>query len=339
MSRIRTAYRLIKETAGEVADDDVPAMAASIAYFALLSLPPLLALVVGLIGIFYGDDEARQELVDQASEVLGADGGQQLGTMIQQAQDIAGGSLIGQIVGIGAIIFGATGAFMWLQRSLNKAWNVEPDPEGSGIKQFIFKRFLSFGMILTIGFLLAISLVLSAILRIIGQELSDLIGGAGWVLVQVGDIVLPLLIFTLLFAAIFKFLPDARIRWKDVWIGAFATTVLFIIGRYLIGIYIGQADPGEAFGAAGTLVVILIWIYFTAFLLLVGAEFTQVWARHVGQKIIADDGAVRVIDERRYERPDGTVFTLDDEESDEQKDRHSWASEREPRERSGTTPD
>jgi len=341
MSRFRSALDFVKETASEISDDDVPSMAGAIAYFSLLSLPPLLAMMVGLIGVFYGDATAQQALVGQLSDLLGDDGAEQVGTMIQGAQEVGGGSIIGQIVGIAALLFGATGAFMQLQKSLNKAWSVEPDPEASGVKQFAMKRLMSFGMVLTIAFLLAISMVLSTVLRLLAEQLGEIVGEAGWLALQAIDIVLPLAIFTLLFASIFKVLPDAEIRWKDVWVGAAVTAVLFIIGRLVIGIYLGQSEIGEAFGAAGALVVILVWIYFTALLLLVGAEFTQVWARRQGQRIQPSEGAVRVIEDVRREGPSDQADSASESNGSDGEDEavHPWARRRSASPRAGVDGD
>lgn len=350
MSAFSTAKSLTTDTVSEVLEDDVPSMAASIAYFSVLSLPPLLAVLVGLAGVAFGDDTARQALTGELGDLLGEDSGEQLATMLESARDAAGGSLLGQVVGIAALLFGATGAFGQLQQSLNRAWSVEPDPEKSGVKQFVSKRLLSLGMVLTIAFLMAVSLLASAVIQILAAELGQIVGGAGWVAIRVANIALPLALFTLLFAAIFKVLPDAEISWRDVWVGAAVTSVLFILGKFAIGFYLGAADVGEAFGAAGSLVVILIWIYYTALLVLVGAEFTQVWARHCGKSIQPSEGAVRVMKKTSYERPESPAgtgdapagesqrSTGDEPASDEAPDaeaRHPLARPREPQPREG----
>jgi membrane protein len=344
MSFFATTKRLATDTVSEVMDDDVPSMAASIAYFAILSMPPLLAVLVGLAGVAFGDAAAREALTGQMGDRLGGDSAEQLATMLEGARDAAGGSLLGQVVGIAALLFGATGAFGQLQQSLNRAWSVEPDPERSGIKQFVTKRLLSLGMVLTIAFLMAVSLVASAVVQILAGELGELIGGAGWVAIRVANIALPLALFTLLFAAIFKVLPDAEIAWRDVWVGAAVTAVLFILGKFAIGFYLGASDVGEAFGAAGSLVVILIWIYYTALLLLVGAEFTQVWAAHCGKDIRPSDGAVRVVETTTIERPEdgesdtatgGTPPAGTSSEGDAEDGVHPLAKPREPQPREG----
>jgi membrane protein len=204
------------------------------------------------------------------------------------------------ILSIAALLFGATGAFGQLQSAINRAWEVMPDPDKGGLKAVLLKRVFSFGMILSIAFLLLVSLVLSALLSAFGTALNQYLpSGLSGPLVQVINQLISLLVITLLFAAIFKVLPDARVAWRDVWVGAAFTAVLFVIGKYLIGLYLGHSNPGEAFGAAGSLAVMFIWVYYSSMILLFGAEFTQVWAKRHGSGIAPDRGAVRVLEERR----------------------------------------
>ncbi len=209
--------------------------------------------------------------------------------MIANASDL--GSGIGsKIAGIVALLFGATGAFAQLQKALNRAWDVEETSSG-GVIGIVFKRMLSFGMILTIAFLLLVSLAVSAAVSAFGNAAADAIGiGIPSVVMQGIDILISVGVITVLFAVIFKVLPDAEIAWRDVWVGALATAVLFTLGKFLIGLYLGTANPGSAFGAAGSLALILVWIYYSSLILLVGAEFTQVWARQHGYGISSDGG-------------------------------------------------
>lgn len=294
MNHLKTAFTLLRNTVQEFLDDDCMAMAAALAYYAILSLPPLLAILVTLAGIIYGDDTVRLALLNQVGDLVGQDGAELMGTMTSEARDQSD-NVVGQVVGIGALIFGATGAFAQLQRALNRAWSVQPKPGGNAIKTFITKRLLSFGMVLTIAFLLAVSLVLSTVIQLLADQIGTVFSEAGWVVLRVSEILLPIALFSLLFAAIFKVLPDARIAWRDVGVGGVFTAVLFVVGNALIGLYLGNAGIGAAYGAAGTVVLILVWIFYTAILLLFGAEFTQVWARRKGKQIEPDDGAVRVV--------------------------------------------
>jgi membrane protein len=331
MTWFKSQVDFLKAVAQEVSDDEVPAMSASIAYFAVLSLPPLLAVVVMIAGAVFPAETVRAAVTGELGDILGEDGAAQLATMLEQARDVGTGGLGTQILGVLALVFGATGAFVQLQKALNRAWDVEPDPERSGIKVFVVKRVMSFGMIMALAFLLAISLVLSALINVLSEQVGQLLGEAGWLILQIADVALPLLLFTLLFAGMFKVLPDARITWRVVWVGAFFPSFLFVLGRYLIGAYFGSADIGAAFGAAGSLVIVLVWIYYTSLLLLVGAEFTQVWARRYGEKILPDAGAVRVVTEHRIEREEEPSAAPDENESMEDRERADQQSPSQPR--------
>jgi membrane protein len=193
------------------------------------------------------------------------------------------------LLSIAALLFGATGAFAQVQAALNKAWNIEPATEGGGLSGLLTKRVLSFGMILIIVFLLIVSLVVSAALSAAGSSIAGFLpAGIGSATLALVDIVLSLGVITILFMTIYKVLPDAEIAWRDVSVGAFATAVLFVIGKFLLGFYIGHSNPGSAFGAAGSLAVILVWIYYSAMVFFLGAEFTQSWADRRGQGIRPD---------------------------------------------------
>jgi membrane protein len=344
MSVPKKAFALVKSTGQEVMEDDVLSMSAAIAYYTLLSLPPLLAVIVAAAGAIYGTDAVREALVGQLSGLIGDDGAAQLSAAMQQAGD-AGSGLFTQIIGGLALLFGATAAFAQFQQALNRAWDVEPAPGGNAIKTFLTKRLLSFGMVLTLGFLLIASLVVSAAVEVLGDQLGMLVGGAGAVLVQVSRFVLPVAILTALFAAMFRFLPDARIAWRDVWVGGFATAVLFVVGKFLIGFYIGRAEVGEAFGAAGSIVIVLVWIYYTALIVLVGAEFTQVWARRHGGEIEPAPGAVRMVRERRPAEPgEGPAAEIQRAYAEAapapaSREGHPYTTPREPQPRGGINPE
>jgi membrane protein len=284
---------IIKSTVREFLDDDAPRLAAALSYYTVFSLPPILILILLMTGVFMDIDTVADQIVDRAEGALGADGAQQIETMIRGTADFDGGTLA-TILSLLAIAFGATGAFFQLQSALNKAWGVAPDPD-AGIKTFVTKRALSFAMIVGAALLLLVTLVISAVLGRAGDEVAALLPAflSGPMLVVL-DLGISLTVITLLFAAIFKVLPDATVRWRDVGIGAFVTAILFIALRHLFGVFLSMSDPGSAFGAAGSLAVILIWIYAAAMVLFLGAEFTQVWARRRGARIEPSPGAVRV---------------------------------------------
>lgn len=298
MDRLPTSgWILLKKTIAEFLQDDCLQMAAALAYYTIFSLPPLLVIVITIAGVQLGEEAVQGRIEQEISEVVGPEAAEQVQTMITNAtQSVsAGRSLWTSLLGAAALLFGATGAFAQLQKALNRAWSVQPDPERSGISNFLFKRAISFGMILGTGFLLLVSLMLSTLLTAIGSELQEWIPVLPLNLTKLLDIALSLTVITALFSAIFRILPDARIAWRDVITGAIATAVLFVAGKTLIGLYLGRSDPGSVFGAAGSLALVLLWIYFSAVLILLGAEFTQVWARRHGKAIRPSAGAVSVV--------------------------------------------
>jgi membrane protein len=286
-------FDIIKATVREFLDDDAPRLAAALSYYTVFSLPPILVLILLMTGVFVDIDTVADQILDRAEGALGQDGAQQIETMIRGTADFDGG-LIATTLSLLALAFGATGAFFQLQAALNKAWGVAPDPD-SGIKTFVVKRALSFAMIVGAALLLLVLVVVSALLSRAGDEVAALLPAfLSGPMLMVLDVALSLAVITVLFAAIFKVLPDATIHWRDVGIGAFVTAVLFVALRHLFGVFLSMADPGSAYGAAGSLAVILVWIYASAMVLFMGAEFTQVWARRRGARIEPSPGAVRV---------------------------------------------
>lgn len=286
---LSTIKTVVTTAARESVDDDVFSLSAAIAYYTLFSLPPVLVVLVAVASVAFGTERVVEALATQMRDLIGPDGGETIRTMIESAGDLGGG--VGkQIAGLAALLFGATGAFGQLQKALNRAWEVEKK-EGGGVVGILLKRLLSFGMVLTIGFLLLVSLVISAVLAALGDAASSVAGeGLASVGVQVANVVVGLAVITVLFALLFKVLPDATIAWRDVWVGAAVTAVLFTLGRTAIGLYLGTSDPGSAFGAAGSLALVLVWIYYSALILLFGAEFTQAWAAQVGEGIQPANG-------------------------------------------------
>ena len=282
-----TTKRLALATGKDVMEDDVPSMSAAIAYYTVFSLPPLLVVIVAVAGAVFGADQVQNAIIEQMGSLVGPTAGESVREMVLNASDLGTG-IGAKVAGLAALLFGASGAFAQLQKALNRAWEVEP--QGGGLASIVVKRLLSFGMVLTIAFFLLVSLVVSAALAALDQAAASLVGGgvAGWIL-QVVNLAVGLAVVTGLFAVLFKTLPDAEVAWRDALVGAFATAVLFTVGKTLIGLYLGTANPGSAFGAAGSLALILVWIYYTALIVLVGAEFTQQWALRMGEGIEPDD--------------------------------------------------
>lgn len=268
----------LKATFKDFMRDKAPKRAAALSYYTAFALPPLLILITMVAGAIWSPDQVAQALERQFSGMIGPDGAATVRGMVASG-DKANGAL-GTVLGLLGLIFGATGALISLQDALNAVWNVKEDPKSGGIKGFLLKRLLSLGMILGLGFLLVVSLAASAALAAV----SDMIGTEGIVMQIIGTGV-SLAILSFIFAAIYKYLPDADVRWGDVWVGGVVTAVLLELGKLLLGLYLGAKNPGTAFGAASALAVILVWIYYSAMLVLLGAEFTQQYAARRGHVI------------------------------------------------------
>ncbi|MCC6587353.1 MAG: YihY/virulence factor BrkB family protein [Bryobacterales bacterium] len=287
-------FELIKKTVNAFIDDDCPAMAAALAYYTVFSLPPLLAIIVAIAGAVFGAEAVGNAIREQASTMIGQGAADQIQTMMAETNRQTGGAwwkVIGSVV---LLLFGATTAFGQLQVALNRTWEVKPDPNAGGIKAFIGKRLLSFGLILVLGFLMLVSLVISAFIAAAGGWLESAMGGAlSAPILEAINLVVALAIVTALFAAMFKYLPDAKIEWRTVLFGAFLTAALFVTGKGLLAWYIGASDVGSAYGAAGSLILILVWIYYSSMIVLLGAEFTQQWAERHGKEVEPEEGAMR----------------------------------------------
>jgi membrane protein len=290
---------VIRKTVSDFMKDDCMNSAASLSYYTIFSLPAILVLILLLVSSVMDPSDVRGGLHSQMESLMGPAAGGQVRTIIQEAEQRPAGGLLPTILGIAGLLFGATGAFGQLQKALNRAWNVEPDPNQGGIKNFLTKRLFSFGMILVVAFLLLVSLVISAVLSGLGGRLQYLLpGGLSDAVLQGVNLVISFGVIVLLFAALFRVLPDAKISWRNVWVGAAATAALFVLGKFLIGFYLGRSNPGEAYGAAGSLAVLLLWVYYSAIILLFGAEFTETWAERRGEGIEPEHGAVRVRQEK-----------------------------------------
>jgi membrane protein len=284
--------KLLKETVKEWNEDRVPLWAAALAYYTVFSLAPLLIIAIAIAGAIFGEDAARGQLDNQIQGLLGAQGAAAVQTMLQNTQKPNSGGTITTIFGVITLLFGASGVFGQLQDALNTIWQVKPKP-GRALKGFLQSRFLSFASVLVIGFLLLVSLVLSAVLSGVTAFLGRWIGEIA-IVGQVINFAISFGVITLLIAAIYKFLPDVEVPWKDLWVGAAATALLFNIGKFLIGLYLGGGGVSSTYGAAGSLVVILIWVFYSAQIILFGAEFTQVYAKHRGSGIRPNKHAVPV---------------------------------------------
>jgi membrane protein len=280
----KSLWQFLKDVFTQWIDDEPFLLASSLSYYTLFSLAPLLVIAIAVAGLVFGQEAAQNQIVETIGGMIGPESAKAIQGMIENASAKPKTGIISTVVGAVTLLIGAGGVVGQLQTSLNKVWGVEPKP-GQGIWVFIRQRFVSFAMVLAVGFLLLISLVVSAVLSALSQFMGSLIGGAAFV-GHLLDIVVSLAFITMLFAMIYKFIPDVQIRWKDVWIGAALTSILFTIGKFLIGLYLGSSSVGSAYGAAGSLVTILLWVYYSSLIFLVGAEFTQSYASTYGSGVV-----------------------------------------------------
>jgi membrane protein len=289
VTEAKAIWALLRDAFYAWIDDNAPAMGAALAYYTVFALAPLLIIVIAIAGLVFGREAAQGHILSQVSGLIGVEGGLAVQAMLESARQPGPGIVAGGI-GLILLIFASTGVFIQLQDSLNRIWRVVPKP-GRGILGILRDRLLSFLMVIVAGFLLLVSLVLSAALAALGKFFSYLLPVPEAVLQGI-NFLLSFAVITLLFAMIYKILPDAKISWSDVWIGAAVTSLLFSLGKFLIGLYLGKSSVSSAYGAAGSLVIILVWVYYSAQILLYGAEFTAVYAIKYGSRIVPTENAV-----------------------------------------------
>jgi len=276
-------WRMTKAAAKAWVDDYASSMGAALSYYTLFSLAPLLVIVIAVAGMMFGQDAAQGEIVAQLRGIMGEEGAVAVQGLLKAAREPTRG-VVATIVGIAILLLGATAIFRELQSALDRIWRVPAPKEESGIWHLVRTRLLSFGLVLGLGFLLMVSLVVSAALAALGKWWGAWF--AGWdVLLEILNFVVSFSIFTLLFAMIYKIMPRARISWRDVWTGAAATALLFTLGKALIGLYLGKSSLASGFGAAGSLVVLIAWVYYSAQIFLFGAEYTWVYASQHGSRV------------------------------------------------------
>jgi membrane protein len=276
---------LLWATASAWMDDKASLLGAAIAYYIIIALAPLLLLAIAVASFIYGEEAAKKQIVEQSRGMTGDEGGQAVGTMLDSAH--AGHGILATVIGIAVLLFGAMGLFIQLQDAMNSVWGVRARA-GRGVWKFFSDRLLSFGMVAGTLLLLLASLIVSGVLAAVVSYIDRWQTG---ILLYVANATLSVLVITLLFAMLYRFLPDVQIAWRDVWLGAALTAVLFEIGKFLIGFYLGRSGVASAYGAAGSLVALLVWFYYSAQIFLFGAEFTKIHARRRGSKIVPTDNA------------------------------------------------
>ena len=292
-------WNLLNSTVAEWSEDKAPRLAAALAYYTVFAIAPILVIAIAVAKMF-GFSSAQDEIIAQISGVVGQQAADAIKTMVQNRGQTNSPNILATIVGVVTLLIAATGLFGELQDSLNTIWEVQPKPN-QGLFATLKNRFFSFTMVLGVGFLLLVSLVISTILSALGNTLGGP-ADSQTIVWKVVNFIISFGVTTILFALIYKVIPDVKISWGDVWIGALVTAVLFTIGKFLIGRYLATESTASTYGAAGALVLVLIWVYYSAQILFFGGEFTQVYAKTYGSKIVPTENAVPVTEEARAQQ-------------------------------------
>lgn len=273
---------------------------AVISFYTIFSLPGLLVIIINLAGYFYGEEAITQRISAEIERMIGGTTAKDIEAIIANAS-MHRDSLFASLVGIGTLIFGATGVFYQLQQTLNQIWEVKPQPRNKIIKMAL-DRVFSFGLILAVGFILLVSLILSAMLTVLSDWVEIYFSETFNIVFRILDLSLSLGVITFLFAAIYKILPDATVAWRDVWTGAFVTALLFVVAKFALGFYFGHSNPASAYGAAGTIILIMLWVSYAGLIILFGAEFTRIYADRRGARVKPLEFAVTTCDENEPKR-------------------------------------
>lgn len=281
--RFKHLPSLVKETAINWNKDDPWRMSAVVAYYALLSLPGLLVIIFSMLNYFWGSEIVEGEVYGQIESALGSSTADSIESIFIKATE-AETTWLSAIIGIGGLVFGATGVFFHLQISINRIWDIKSDPK-SGFIRYLIDRTKSFGFVLVIGFLLLVSFVVSALLTALQSLMAQWLPDLAYYFLIIGELLISLGVVTLLFALILKYLPDVNIGWRSVWVGAFITAILFAIGKEILSFYFGFSSPGNVYGAAGSVIIILLWVTYSCLILFFGAEFTWVYTKRYGYKM------------------------------------------------------
>jgi len=293
MKHIRWVFSLLKNTTTAFSNDNAFKLSASLSYYTIFALGPLLIIVISLSAIFYGKEVVEGRLQEQLSHLLGSDAALQIQNILRNAQQTHATTL-GAIIGFVVLFIGATGVFTEIQGSINFIWSVRAKPKKSWLK-YLLNRLISFSLIIGLGFVLLVSLIINALLTLLSETLTRKFPHFPVGLFNLANSIIILTVITCLFTVIYKVLPDAIIAWKDAWIGSIFTAALFLLGKFLIGYYLGKSNLGVTYGTAASVVIILAWVYYSSLILYFGAEFTKVYALHSGEGIRPKETAVFII--------------------------------------------
>ena len=289
---MKNIISFVKELFGEYGKDNAFSLGAALAYYTVFSIAPILFIIITITSLFFGEEAAQGTIDDEMGALLGEEAGKQLQEIIANVH-ATGDSWWATLIGIGTLLFGATGVFNELKGSLNRIWELREKPKSS-VWNWVQTRLLSFSVLLGMAFVLLVSLALNAVVLGLGDQLAELVPGLGELTIQLLSFVLSFIATAVVFALLFRFLPDARVAWRDIWMGALFSAILFTIGKVLIGFYIGNTSVTDTFGAAGALAALMIWAYYNAQILFLGAEFAFVWAKRHGRGVAPDEDAVKI---------------------------------------------
>ena len=303
--KLREYFNLLKDAGNEFLDDNATKLSASLAYYTIFAIGPLLLVVITLLGIFYKKATVTTQVFDQVSSIVGHSGAQELKSMLDGISHQNHTTLFG-VIGVIVLIFGATGIFTEIQSSINYIWSIKTKPKRSWLK-YITDRLLSFSLIIGIGFLMLVTLFVNVIVDLLTTRLQNFLGNADIILIKGINIVLLFVIVIFLFSVIYKVLPDAKISWRDALVGASFTGILFLIGKFLIGYYLGSSTMISTYGAAASLILLLSWVYYSSIILYFGAEFTKVYAMKWGKGIQVYDTAVYIEKREAKEVPNKVI--------------------------------
>lgn len=291
--KVKDIWSSLKEAGSDIGTYNITKLSAALAYYTVFSLAPMLIVLISIVSVFYGKEATQGEIYGQIKSLVGSDAAASIQEIITNAA-LSPSFTFASVVGVIALLFSATGVFAEIQSSINLIWNLKIKPKKGGILKMLKIRLISFSLIISLGFIALVSLLINYVVDALSQRLERLLAGEvgmlylGYVL----NVTITLLAISVLFSIIFKFLPDANIKWKDVRVGAVTTAILFMIGKFVIGLYLNKSKPGSAFGAAGSMIIVLVWVYYSSIILYFGAAFTKNYAQVIGRHIYPNDYAV-----------------------------------------------
>ncbi len=289
---VKKYFNIIKDAGIQFMDDQGMKLSAALSYYTIFSLAPMLLVMISALSIFMGRDAVQGEVFDQINSLVGPEAADQLKEIIQNA-NLSNKSGVAAAIGVGTLLVGATGVFAEIQSSINYIWSIEARPEKGWLK-YIKTRLLSFSLILTLGFLLLVSLGVNALVDALSERLEEIFSEASVIFFYIVNLAITFVVITTLFAVIFKVLPDGKIRWKECFVGAGFTALLFAVGKFGISFYIGQSDLGATYGTSASIIVLLLWVYYSSIILYFGAEFTKIYANSDGTHIAPSEHAVLI---------------------------------------------